>query len=150
MNTFTICESLAAYLKTYTALNTYSDQKFAKRPHLFIGFDGRNAPADTFLPYIAVVPSTRQDVESTHEEHTILLAVVCTDDSNTTASGVTKYEGFKTISDFEARVFEGVQAYFNEQIIEQSMLSWAQAQYNGYWPEYHATREITVTSAKET
>ena len=145
-NILTICEAIATAIQSNAAVAAYCSAKFSKQPNYYIGFDGRKPPADDKVPYVAVVPSATAMQDGAHEEHSIMIGVVCTDGDTNTTSGRTKYIGYKTISDFERVVFDAVQAYLDEQIVYYSLLSWGQASYQGFLPEYHATREITVVT----
>lgn len=145
-NIYTICDLIATSIKANAALVAYCTSKFAKQPDFFVGFDAKKLPEDSQLPFITFVPSSTRMVEGAHEEHSILVGVVCTDSDRTTVTKTTRFPGFKTISDFERLVFNAIQAYLDETIVYYSLLTWAEASYQGYYPEYHATREIVVTT----
>ena len=145
-NIYTICDLIASAIQADSDLIAYCTSKFGKQPDFFVGFDAKKLPEDSQLPFITVVPSATRLADNVYEEHSILVGVVCEDDGRTTASKVTRFAGYKTISDFERLVFDAIQAYLDETKVYYSLLTWAEANYQGYYPEYHATREIVVTT----
>ena len=153
--TYEICEYLTTKVQTNSAVVTFCTAKFAKQPDFFIGFDARKPPASDQIPFIMMVPNALTNADD-HREHGVLCAVVCTDDVQTTASKVTKYRGFDMIEEFETLVYNAIVAalvpVYDEDPAEDqqtyTLLSSSQARFDQYYPEYHATRELTITSSE--
>lgn len=153
--TFDICEYLAGKVQADAAVIAFCNTNFSKQPDFFIGFDTRKPPASDQIPFIMMVPNALTDADD-HREHGVLCAVVCTDDTQTTAAKITKYNGFDIIEQFETLVYNAIVAalipVYDEDPAEDqqtfTLLSSSQARLDQYYPEYHATRELTITSSE--
>lgn len=152
-NILNICDAIAKKVQANAALVAYCAAKFTKQPYFFVGMDSNSLPPEAQMPYIAIVPGASQNIADAHGEHNILVGVVCQDATQTTAANVLanklmRFDGYGTMSDFEKLVFQAIEAYMNpaSDLSYYSLLGWTQVQYKCYFPEYHATREITVAT----
>ena len=145
-NVFALCEFIAENLLLDADFLAFCAAEFSANPKIFVGFDTNKLPAASQNPFVVISPSSSQNQETTHLQQGIFIAAVCRDSTKTESTSITKHEGYRTIADFESALFQAVERILSEQNNFYSMLSWGSVQYECYYPEFHAARDLTISS----
>lgn len=143
-NIFALCEFIAEKIQANADLVSFCTETFAKQPEFFVGIDTSKLPEPNSIPFVVISPVSSQNQETTHLQQNIFIGVVCENDSKTTSSKITKYIGYRTIADFESTVFRSAQEAIDVNTTYYSLLSWQSVQYECYYPQFHASRELSI------
>ncbi len=145
-STFEIADEISTAIRNDSSVSAFCTANFSAQPVYYVGFNEDEPPNAELI--VVVVPKSKQFEEARYNQHSIAVGVVCVDETVTrsTAAGTVKFDGYKTVGDFEDVVFNAIQAYLNESSQRYSMVTWDQASYECFWPYFHGTRTISVSA----
>ncbi|MBT9158675.1 MAG: hypothetical protein DDT36_01693 [Firmicutes bacterium] len=145
MNSYDTAEALIAAISADSVFMAAATALLGRAPVFFVGFDSKNPPTMSSVPFVVAVPNKDTVEDNTHRKHGLLLACVCTDDIVVTASGITRYSGYSRISRLAQLLDTAMMRHYRETPDGlRSLLAWTDVTIDGYHPEYHAMRELTV------
>jgi hypothetical protein len=139
-NAYQIAEGIIAALASCQSLETYCIQHLGSACTFWLGFDMQDPPKDTQIPRVVIVPtSTGRDPADNTRTTALDLIMVIRDTGKDTSTGITKYSGYSTVSEFSRIVTEEVYDYIKENIIDMQP-----AQIEMAYPFYAATVAIRI------
>jgi len=145
MNSYDIANDLIVALKADTVFVAAATALLGKAPTYYVGFDNKNPPAMSAVPFVVAVPGSDTVGDNNHRKHGVMLACVCNDDTSTTALGITRYRGYSTVSQFAQLLDAAMKRHYQEtDTSNRTLLDWTDISLDGHHPDYHAMRELTV------
>lgn len=153
-NGYDLSKAMITALLSDTVFTNYCTSALGTVPTFLVGMDSNNPPTDDNIPFVAIVPATEQDNDNQYIEHAINIGAVITSDTVTevTATKTITFDGYDTILDFSSELLKGIKRAMIASEIStasstMSMLSYTPARIEFYRPQYHSTREITLTTS---
>jgi hypothetical protein len=154
VNAHEIAQKMVAALRADTTFTNFCNSALGTVPAFFIGFDADNPPVGVKLPFVAIVPVSEQDNDN-YLEHQLNIGAAISDGTITTNSSTNTvdFSGYGKVSRVGRELLAGVKRFVATE--EQtpisasttiSMLAWTAARITHAHPEYHVTRELTITT----
>jgi hypothetical protein len=153
-NAYDMAKSLVTALRADTTFTNYCTSALTTVPKFFVGMDGNTPPDAGDIPFIAIVPASENLVDNQYIEHVLNIGAVITNDTvtETTATKTVDFAGYDKILDFSTKLLDGIQRAIatsekSTASTTMSLKDWTPARIAFYRPQYHSTREITLTTS---
>lgn len=153
-NGYTMAKALVTALRADTTFTSYCTSALTTIPKFFIGMDSNTPPSEADIPFIAIVPATENNMDNQFVEHQLNVGAVLTNATITTATATktVDFAGYDKILVFGTKLLDGIQRACKASEIAtagttMSLKEWTPARVACYWPQYHSTREITLTTS---
>lgn len=154
-NAYDIAKQLMTYMKADTTFTNFCTSALGTVPAFYVGLDPASLPASAKLPFVVLVPVSEQDIDGQYLEHQINVGAALSDDDTTisTAANTITFDGYDTALRLSRQILASIKrcvAAEEDKPISVSttisMLSYSPARITHAHPEYHTTRELTITT----
>jgi hypothetical protein len=154
-NAYDIAKQLMNYMKADTTFTNFCTSALGTVPAFYVGLDLAQLPTAAKLPFVALVPVSEQDVDGQYLEHQINLGAAITKDNTTiaTAANTLTFDGYNTALRLSRQMLASIKrctAAEEDKAVSVSttisLSSYSPARITHAHPEFHTTRELTITT----
>lgn len=128
------------------ALNTFCLSKYGRKPHIYIGLDLRNPPADddeTQYPYIVLFPGPKTEgLNQTEYTYTPSVGWVLIQEAVTTGDNTTTYDGIIEVDEMGQLILQAVAEANPDYPVTQVDFK---ATGLAFAPQYAGTADVTIS-----
>jgi len=129
-------------LKASTSIQTYCTTKYSATPKIYVGINGKSAPADTDCPLIILYPGSKSEgLELEEYTYKLTVAWIIIKEATTTTDNITEYTGVSECDELGQLIYQEL-----AELSADSPIS--EVHYNiepvAYYPRFPGRMDITL------
>ena len=148
---YDLASRLADAIASSEALKTFCLQQFGRAHTTYLGIDTNNPPADSLVPWVAVIPTSEGKAETyDHDEKQLTIVTASYEDTATTSpAGVVQMPGYSSSFELASRVWTVIEPYVLEDVNQTTfaLLAHGEIRVQHASKYYHSAQSITVAEA---